>query len=174
MTKKRKPAEPSGPIKETVGTIFEHYHSASPVVRYEYYVENKRYTGGMSYDGNVGWKYKVRYDSINPQNHGLYLRYPVFEEWEEVDSTIIRIKKVRMNFYKHKDVLVIDKAYFSVGGKGYPLGNWLYPKTQGYTEDELLDNYFKVIYLVQDPYRSIIILDKPIYWPHDFGPWVYK
>lgn len=150
-------------MKETVGTIYELYIPGGPSIRYEYYVENKRYTGGWMYqDIPVGWKFKVLYDSINPEWHRLLLEQPIFEDWEEVDSTYIRILKVRMNFTAKEILLIQDAYFFARGGWRINIFTHRYLNTQGYTEDELLNNYFKVIYWVQDPSRCIIVLDEPI------------
>lgn len=153
---------PAKRYKETVGTYVKH-HSSYKVHywEWEYYVNGKRYHGDQQTANPnliLDQKNIISYDTINPKNISIDDTRPVFfkeEKTEITEGTVIKANNIFEVFYTYK-----------VNNKEFKTSQTLY-------KDDLTikaGDKIKVEYLLKNPKRAIIILDKPTYEVHMDNP----
>lgn len=153
--------------EETTATVISVFHQPETVFRYEFFVDGKSYKGGYAfYENNegvvVGTKYKVAYNPINPEQNHIQLHTQFFEESEKVSYTFTEVKGISL-IQVERDGFEIIRLSFTivVDGKKYRAIRNEFINKEGYKYEDIVDKKFKVKYWVENPWRSIIMLDEP-------------
>lgn len=154
--------------EEVTATVIEVYHQPETVFRYQFFVDGNRYEGGYAYyvneDGVVpGSKFKVAYNPENPNQNHIQLYKQLFEKEEDVAYTVGEAGTTSI-FPVERDSIEVIRLWFfiRVNGRDYKAIRNDFVNTFGYTEEDVYKKKFKVKYWINNPYRSIILLDQPV------------
>lgn len=152
---------------EVIATVISVLHQPETGFRYEFYVEGKRYEGGYSfYENNdgvvVGTKYKVAYNPSDPTQNHIQLHTQLFEDFETVGYSLGKVGPSIGIIQDERDSLEIIRLRFSfwVKEKRYRGVRNYIVNSYGYLPKDIEGKTFKVKYWVENPYRSIILLDE--------------
>jgi hypothetical protein len=152
------PKKPIPNMKTAVGTVYDlsGIHSKGTL---NFYYNNKEYKVFLSGTDCVrGTKYLVQFDSLNPYNNYV-ISMQVFLPEEKTAWTIATIKAYDYNFLDFKYEIETN------GGKTkrYVISQFVCRGRAKKVHPELRKGMkFKVEYIIDNPGRAIVYLDKPV------------
>ena len=154
---------------ETTATVISVHHAPETTFQYEFFVDGKAYKGGYAFYENVdmvvvGSKYKVAYNPLNPTQNYIMLHNPIFEDNENVAYSIGVVSPGISVYYakQYKADLYKFTYTFYVNEKRYRAIEGYFLNINGSEKKDFAKKKFKVKYWVENPWRSIILLDEPV------------
>jgi hypothetical protein len=160
--------------EEVTAKVISVLHQPETGFRFEFFLDGRRYESGHAFYENVdgvvvGSKYKVAYNPSNPSQNQIILHKPVFEENEKVAYTVGQVgpkrgpgvTAIKTQSFGNDSIIFRFYSSYNVNGKKYkPVRNYVV-NDKGYNTEDINRNKFWVKYWVDNPWRSIILLDKP-------------
>lgn len=162
---------------ETIGIVYEIKNQPETVIRYQFYVDGEKYTRGYVFlNESIKWvvegsKFMIAYNPKNPNENHILLHEPRFSENDEVGFTDAEIQGIngkglivvyKVPFFGNFELLELGISY-NVAGNLYKNVTCYVLNDKSYNIEEIKRiRNFKVMYWVNNPWRSIILLDEPV------------
>ena len=161
--------------QETIAEVYEVQYQPNTVVRYHFFVDGYKYTGGYAFIGDSpngfvpGSKYYVTYNPIDPSVNRIIFHKPVFGKDEKVEYAVATVGPKRgpgvlvvpIHVFGSVPILTFN-ASFEVEGVRYSSVTYYVLNDKNYKPEDINRKKFKVKYWDVNPWRSIILLDEPV------------